>query len=160
MEDSDNIEESRRSSNDTSDEFDPSEFWNTESDDDISENEVNIQPDVLDDFVTSNDILDDDNDDEDNNPNNISWFGRNDEIETNDPADAIPTTHAGEFGFEIEEEIEKERYVSSHVIMNQCGSLLNRKNNQMNGYNTQKNFYKNFVQLQYVIQYRFCIQKE
>ena len=139
LEDSDHIEDSSRGSNDTNNNFDPSDGWNTESDDDISECEINIEPDNLDDFVTSNEI-DDDNDNEDNDPNNISWFGRNDETETNDPADAIPTTHAGKFAFEIEEEIQKGQYVSGHVIMNQCGSLLTRKNNRMNGYNSQKNF--------------------
>jgi hypothetical protein len=52
----------------------------------------------------------------------------------------IPTTLAGDKPFVIEEEIPRGMKVSGQVIMNQCGSLLNRNEKDITGYRSQKHF--------------------
>lgn len=67
--------------------------------------------------------------------------GGNDDI----PGDIVdpgyfPTALAGDKEFLVEEDIPKGRYVSGYVIMNQCGSLLNRNDRDIIGYLSQKYF--------------------
>ena len=52
----------------------------------------------------------------------------------------FPSTLAGEEGYVVEEVIPKGQYVSGHVILNQCGSLLNRNDKEIVGYKAQKYF--------------------
>ena len=52
----------------------------------------------------------------------------------------IPSTLAGDIPFLVEEDIPIGMKVSGHVIMNQCGSLLNRNERDITGYRSQKHF--------------------
>ena len=52
----------------------------------------------------------------------------------------FPTTLAGNVGYFVEEDTPKFNYVSGHVIMNQCGSLLNHNDREIIGYRSQKFF--------------------
>ena len=52
----------------------------------------------------------------------------------------FPTALSGDKDFLVEEDIPKGQYVSGHVIMNQCGSLLNRNDRDIIGYHSQKYF--------------------
>ena len=54
----------------------------------------------------------------------------------------FPTDIVGNHPFIIEEDTPKGDYVSGHIIMNQCGSLLNRKERDIIGYRSQKHFQK------------------
>ena len=54
--------------------------------------------------------------------------------------DELPYTNAGEYAFQIEEEIPKGKFISGHVILNQCGSLLTRAKHRITGFSMQKNF--------------------
>jgi hypothetical protein len=59
---------------------------------------------------------------------------------------SIPTTNAGEFAFEVEEEIPDDRvHISGHVILNQCGSVLTRKKHQIKGSKLQEWFLQRIV---------------
>ena len=59
---------------------------------------------------------------------------------TND--ESMPTTNAGETAFSIRDanEYTKPNRVSGHVILNQCGSLLSRKDHEINGSSKHKFF--------------------
>ena len=57
----------------------------------------------------------------------------------------IPTTDAGELAVEIEETGKRGTNVSSHVLLNQCGSILTRKRNVLNGSSLQKFFIERIV---------------
>ena len=62
-------------------------------------------------------------------PNN--WFGcDNKDISEN----IVPTTNSVDFAFKVEEVVKKSHYVSGHVIINQCGSLLTRNNHRINDF--------------------------
>ena len=52
----------------------------------------------------------------------------------------IPTTLAGDIPFNVDETVPRVMKVSGHVIMNQCGSLLNRNERDITGYRSQKHF--------------------
>ena len=52
----------------------------------------------------------------------------------------FPTTVSGDVEYKVIEDIPKGHYVSGHVIMNQCGSLLNRNDKEITGYRSQKSF--------------------
>ena len=54
--------------------------------------------------------------------------------------DDLPTTNAGEYAFEIVEDKPIGKYISGHVILNQCGSLLTRAKHRINGFSLQRNF--------------------
>ena len=55
--------------------------------------------------------------------------------------DNIPTTDAGEFSYDIDEEIPCDRvHVSGHVILNQNGTVLSRKKHQIKGSSIHKFF--------------------
>ena len=47
---------------------------------------------------------------------------------------------AGEQAYEVRELQAKGNYISGHVLLNQCGSLLTRRNHRIQGYSRQKNF--------------------
>ena len=110
-----------------------SEEFDDNIDEEINDNELPFQnilerdPDLLerddfDDFVTSGEPPDI----EDN------FTGEN---------NVIPTTNAGEFAFEIEEDVPTDRvYVSGHVILNQNGTVLTRKKHQIKGSSIHKFF--------------------
>ena len=67
--------------------------------------------------------------------------GVNDDIPDEDiDPEYFPTTLAGDKAFLVEEDIPKGQYVSDHVVMNQCGSLLNRNDRDIIGYRSQKYF--------------------
>ena len=55
-------------------------------------------------------------------PNN--WFVCDN---NNFSKNVAPTTNAGEFELKLEKVVQKGHYVSGHVIMKQCGSLITRK---------------------------------
>ena len=59
--------------------------------------------------------------------------------------ESLPTTNAGEVAFTIEEEIPKGMYIGNHVILNQCGSLLSRKDSTIEWYKYQKHFLQRIV---------------
>ena len=86
-----------------------------------------------------------------------NWFGYDN---NNFSENFVPTTNAGEFELKIEEVLQKCHYVSGHVIMNQCGSLLTRKNHRINGFKSQKCFYSGFVQHRCVTPLQYFILKE
>ena len=54
----------------------------------------------------------------------------------------MPSTHAGEFAYEIEDKTPQgQQHISGHVILNQCGSLLTRRGKyKMRGWNSQRHF--------------------
>ena len=54
--------------------------------------------------------------------------------------DELPTTDSGDCAFAIEEVIPDGQRVSGHVLLNQCGSLLDRKSHCINGSKHQKHF--------------------
>ena len=56
--------------------------------------------------------------------------------------DSIPTTNSGEQAFMIQDfnQYAKKNAVSGHVILNQCSSLLSRKNFEINGSSKHKFF--------------------
>ena len=54
--------------------------------------------------------------------------------------DEIPATDSGDCAYAIEEVIPEGLHVSGHVILNQCGSLLDRKSHCINGSKQQKHF--------------------
>ena len=65
-----------------------------------------------------------------------------DEIPIDDiDSEYFPTTLAGNTAYIVEEDTPKFHYVSGHVIMNQCGSLLNRNDRDIIGYRSQKIFF-------------------
>jgi len=111
--------------NDSLDEpYDENEIFNSDDEVDIEDPEYRRQfngrkNDVLDredfdEFVTSGDIHNQDYDEE----------AFDDGI--------IPTTHAGEFSVEVNDESPKKGvYVSGHVLLNGCGSCLCRKKNEI-----------------------------
>ena len=79
----------------------------------------------LDNYATHTNIFDDDDLIETDTltpPNN--WFC----CDNNDVSEnVVPTTNAGDFALKAEEVVQTGPYVSCHVIMNQCGSLLTRE---------------------------------
>ena len=78
---------------------------------------------------------------EDDDLDNFVTVGEDTDIITeNIEYDELPTTTAGDVAFTVHEERPKGQYVSGHVIMNQCGSLLNRNEKQISGYRSQKQF--------------------
>ena len=88
---------------------------NIDRDDDI------LERDDFDEFVTSGDPPDIDEDFSDEN--------------------IIPTSNAGCFPFEVEEEIPTDRlHISGHVILNQNGTVLTRKKHQIKGSSVHKFF--------------------
>ena len=65
--------------------------------------------------------------------------------ESFDDANNIPISNAGEVHFDVEEDHEKKGVfadvtVNGYTILNQCGSLLTRKNHQLKGSSTQQFF--------------------
>ena len=80
-------------------------------------------------------------DPEHDNINDFVIFGGDDDIpqEEVDP-EFFPTTLAGNEPFQVIEDVNKYHYVNGHVIMNQCGSLLNRNDKEIIGYRSQKYF--------------------
>ena len=50
----------------------------------------------------------------------------------------FPTTYAGDRAYVVKEDVQHGQYVSGHVIMNQCGSLLNREHKGIIGSKYQK----------------------
>lgn len=52
----------------------------------------------------------------------------------------IPTTDAGNMCVEVEQKSGIGSYLSGHVILNQCGSLLSRLKDKIKGFSGQKNF--------------------
>jgi len=52
----------------------------------------------------------------------------------------FPMTVAGDEPFQIDAEICVNKHVNGHVIMNQCGSLLNRNDRDIIGHQSQKYF--------------------
>ena len=54
--------------------------------------------------------------------------------------DELPTTNLGDCAFAIEETLPDGQRVSGHVLLNQCGSLLDRKSHCINGSKHQKHF--------------------
>ena len=58
-----------------------------------------------------------------------------------DDINLIPTTTTGELAFNVEKDFSNQNeYIDGHVILNQCGSLLSRTDNHINGYRSQKHF--------------------
>lgn len=60
------------------------------------------------------------------------------DMDTNDPMDYIPTTNAGQVAMEINEQTKyggtyNNIKISGHVLLNQCGTLLTRKKHQIKG---------------------------
>ena len=90
----------------------------SESSYDVSENDKCFEK-----VVISKNYLDDDSLDEDE-----------------DIVDIIPTTNIVESGITISTYQENEKYISGHVILNQCGSLLSRSDNHIISYKSQKHF--------------------
>ena len=75
-----------------------------------------LSNDHYDDFVTESEDPYIPNEENDEDANDFSF-------------DLIPSTNSGEFPFNIEEEIPKKGVcISGHAILNQCGSVLTRKN--------------------------------
>ena len=87
-----------------------------------------ISNDHYDNFATESHNPDGPNEENDEDANDLSF-------------DSFPSTNIGEFAFEVEEEIPKKGvYVSGHVILNQCGSILTRKTHQIKGSSLQMFF--------------------
>ena len=61
--------------------------------------------------------------------------------------ESIPTTDAGDYAYVIEEEMPKDKYIGSHVIFNQCGSILSRKDSSIEGFKHQKHFLQRIVSI-------------
>ena len=59
----------------------------------------------------------------------ISENDEDDEYHMNNFMDTFPTTSAGEYSFEVEEDITRGQYFNEKIIMNQCGFLLSCSNN-------------------------------
>ena len=75
--------------------------------------------------------------------NDYVLLGDGDEIPSEEVIpEVIPSTLAGDIAFVVEEDIPKGMKVSGHVIMNQCGSLLNRNEKDITGYRHQNISYK------------------
>ena len=73
--------------------------------------------------------------------NDYVLLGNDDDIlPTEIVPEDIPSTLAGDIPFVVEEDTPKGMKVSGHVIMNQCGSLLNRMENDITGFRYQKHF--------------------
>ena len=72
----------------------------------------------------------------------------------------VPTTNDVKFEFKVEEVVQNIYYVSGHVIVNQCGSLLTRKNHCIIFFKSQKNLYGGFVQHRCVTPFHYFILKE
>eukprot|EP00957_Ditylum_brightwellii_P145193 11058735-Ditylum_brightwellii.AAC.1 len=96
------------------------------SDDSLSDDEVaermELTCDDFDDFVTTCDDVD---------------------FETvKDYADCdIPCTNDGEFKYEISEDtVSNQLHISGHIMFNQCGSLLTRKQHELKGSSKHKHF--------------------
>ena len=80
-------------------------------------------------------------DQEPDNINDFVIFGGNDDIPQEEVfPEFFPTTLAGDEPFQVIEDVNKYHYVNGHVIMNQCGSLLNRNDKEIIGYRSQKYF--------------------
>jgi hypothetical protein len=112
--------------NNQNDEIDMNELDETERDRlfniniDNSEDAA-MEKENFDDFVTSNEAPDTDS-------NEFEY-------------DSIPTTNAGEYAYEIEEEVPNDRvHVSGHVVLNQNGTVLTRKKHQISGSSLHKFF--------------------
>ena len=83
-------------------------------------NEINHQSDDINDFVI---------------------FGGDDDIPQDEVVpEYFPTSLAGNTPFSVQEDTDLYHSVSGHVIMNQCGSLLNRNDKEIIGYRSQKYF--------------------
>ena len=68
-------------------------------------------------------------------------LGEEDDIPRNDIfPEYFPTTLAGDEPFQIDADICVNKHVNEHVIMNQCGSLLNRNDRDISGFRSQKYF--------------------
>ena len=52
----------------------------------------------------------------------------------------MPSTNSGDIAFNVEDKFNSFQNVDGHVILNQCGSLLSRKDSHLHGYRTQKHF--------------------
>ena len=59
--------------------------------------------------------------------------------------ESLPTTDTGDYAYTIEEELPKGTSVNGHVILNQCGSILLRKDSTIEGYKYQKHFLQRIV---------------
>ena len=65
------------------------------------------------------------------------------ESENNDNdfiSDSISTMNAGEFYLKVDKMLEKGKYVKTHVVLNQFGSLITHSNHKIKGYIQQKNY--------------------
>ena len=60
-------------------------------------------------------------------------------------SDCIPTTDSAEQAVTVQQQSVKGKYISGHVILNQCGSLLTRNNHRIVGYSNQKSFLERIV---------------
>lgn len=89
---------------------------------DVEENETCFDKLV----IPNNNYLDDDEDSNDDNSDNEDFV--------------IPTTNIGENGITIGTYEDDNKYISGHVILNQCGSLLSRTDNHIKSYKSQKHF--------------------
>ena len=59
--------------------------------------------------------------------------------------DNMPTTDSGEYAYTIEDDSPKGSNINGHVILNQCSSILSRKDSTIEGYKYQKNFLQKIV---------------
>ena len=132
--DDDGLEEPRHDDDD--DNFDGDPFFNGEGNDQNGyggeENDI-LQKDDFDDFLTS--TYDPDIPNTELNDNDEDAFN----------FDPIPTTNAGEFAYEVSDEMIKsgtfgDMVISGHVLLNQCGTLLTRKKYQIKGSSRHKFF--------------------
>ena len=74
--------------------------------------------------------------------------------------DKIPTTDSGDCAYTIEEVIPEGLHVSGHVLLNQCGSLLDRKSHCINRSKQHKHFYKALSLHQLVILFLYYILRQ
>eukprot|EP00957_Ditylum_brightwellii_P069124 5247791-Ditylum_brightwellii.AAC.1 len=59
----------------------------------------------------------------------------------------IPCTNADEFAYETSEDtVSNQLHISGHVMLNQCGSLLTRKQHKLKGSSKHKNFCNGIAQ--------------
>ena len=73
--------------------------------------------------------------------NDFVVVGADDDIPSdNVTPEFFPTTISGDQAYLVEEDSNKGDYVSGHVIMNQCGSLLNHNDREIIGFSSQKYF--------------------
>lgn len=78
---------------------------------------------------------------EDDGINDFVVLGGDDDIPSdNVVSEFFPTTVSGDKAYLVEDDSNKEDYVNGHVIMNQCGALLNRNDRDIIGYSSQKYF--------------------